>query len=137
VLAARSRQPQRVAEYTASLAGGARPTAVAVSTLDVCAPVVDEGADYYTHWALTHFLLDGHHRMQAAAEAARPLQLLSMLSVDASLGSAEQVAQIPSLRAPPRKARGLNETDRNPAKCYKESRLAPTDPHLSAGRSVR
>jgi hypothetical protein len=100
-------EPKRVTTYANSLAGGATPTAVAVSTLDVCAPAVAEGADYYTHWALTHFLLDGHHKMQAAAGAARPVQLLSLLSVEASLGSAEQVAQIPGLRARPRQARDL------------------------------
>ena len=38
------------------------PTAVAVTTLDVCAPAVAATArDWYTHWCLTHFLLDGHH----------------------------------------------------------------------------
>jgi hypothetical protein len=100
--------PERVAMYTADLAGGAIPTAVAVSILDVCAPAVDQGTDYYTHWALTHFLLDGHHKMQAAAEAARHLRLLSLLSVDASLGSPEQVALIPSLRSAVRADRRPN-----------------------------
>lgn len=56
----------RLAAYAADLIRGATPTAVAVAILDVCAPAVDHGRDYYTHWMLTHFLLDGHHhRMQA------------------------------------------------------------------------
>ncbi|MEV0457806.1 hypothetical protein [Catellatospora methionotrophica] len=49
--------------------------------------------------ALAHFLLDGHHKMQAAAEAGRPLRLLSLLSVDAGLALPDQVARIPGLRA--------------------------------------
>jgi hypothetical protein len=88
-----------VAMYAAQLACGVAPTAIAVSILDVCAPAVEQGPDHYTHWALTHFLLDGHHKMQAAADAARPVRLLSLLSIDAGLSSAEQVAQLPTLRA--------------------------------------
>lgn len=92
---------ERVSQYTAELARSAQLTAVAVSTLDVCQPAVDHGADYFGHWALTHFLLDGHHKMQAAADSGQPLQLLSLLSIEASLGQPEQVAQVPSLRAAP------------------------------------
>ena len=61
--------------------------------------------NYYTHWGLTHFLLDGHHKMQAAAETGRPLRLLSLLSVDAGLASAEQADRIPVLRARSRAGR--------------------------------
>jgi hypothetical protein len=89
----------RVSAYAAELASGATPTAVAVSILDVCAPAVEQGPDYYTHWALTHFLLDGHHKMQAAAEIGRPVQLLSLLAVEAGLAEADQVAELPTLRA--------------------------------------
>ncbi|GLY24843.1 hypothetical protein [Micromonospora sp. NBRC 101691] len=89
---------ERVARYAAELARSANLTAVAVSTLDICAPAVEQGTDYYTHWALTHFLLDGHHKMQAAATAERPVQLLSLLSIDASLASPEEVGRVPALR---------------------------------------
>jgi hypothetical protein len=89
----------RVTAYADELIGGATPAAVAVSILDVCAPAVEQGTDYYTHWALTHFLLDGHHKMQAAAESGRPVRLLSLLAVEAGLAVPEQVAQLPTLRA--------------------------------------
>jgi hypothetical protein len=36
--------------------------------------------------------------MQAAAETARPVRLLSLLAIDAGLPSSEQVAQLPTLR---------------------------------------
>ncbi|HMO10640.1 MAG TPA: hypothetical protein PKB06_03855 [Actinotalea sp.] len=76
------------------------PTAVAISTLDVCQPAMDtRSVDYYGHWCLTHFLLDGHHKMHAAADAGRPLRLLSLLSVDGSLATAEQVATALEVRA--------------------------------------
>ncbi|WP_323182342.1 MULTISPECIES: hypothetical protein [unclassified Streptomyces] len=62
----------RVEEYVALMERGTVPTAVAVSTLDVCQPAVDSGDDYCAHWGLTHFLLDGHHKLEAAAAAGRP-----------------------------------------------------------------
>jgi hypothetical protein len=96
----------RVARHRGRLEASHRPTAVAVATLDVCAPAVEVGDDYFAHWGLTHFLLDGHHKLQAAAESGTALQLLSLLAVDDSLASAEQVGRIPALRSRPRAARG-------------------------------
>lgn len=88
-----------IAEHATRLSESSSPTAVAVSTLDVCAPAMDtQSKDYYEHWGLTHFLLDGHHKVQAAAETGRPLRLLSMLSLEASLSGPEQLARIPRLR---------------------------------------
>jgi hypothetical protein len=92
----------RVAEHAGRLASTSAPTAVALSTLDVTQPAMDShSTDYYQHWGLTHFLLDGHHKMQAAAETGRPLQLLSLVAVGASLATPEQVSAIPALRARP------------------------------------
>lgn len=100
----------RVTAYATDLERGATPTAVAVVILDVCAPAVDHGPDYYTHWMLTHFLLDGHHKMQAAADTARPLQLLSLLSIDAGLGTPDQVRQAITLRATEQQSRHPGNT---------------------------
>ncbi|MBU2665237.1 hypothetical protein KOI35_17170 [Actinoplanes bogorensis] len=77
---------------------GADPI-VAVSVLDVSRPASDDVSDYYTHWALTHFLLDGHHRLQAAAETDFPVRLLSLLAVDFGTAAQSLVARIPGLRA--------------------------------------
>lgn len=92
----------KVAEHAERLASSDRPTAVAVSTLDVCQPAMaNQSTDYFAHWGLTHFLLDGHHKMQAAAESGRPLRLLSLVSLEGSLASPEQVGLIPGLRQQP------------------------------------
>ncbi|MCO8274304.1 hypothetical protein M1L60_27260 [Actinoplanes sp. TRM 88003] len=95
----------QVEKYASDLADGEVATAVAVSILDVSLPATDDGSDYYSHWALTHFLLDGHHRIQAAAESDRPIRLLSLLSVDHSLGAPSAVARVPALRAQPAQSR--------------------------------
>jgi hypothetical protein len=92
-------------QHARRLAGSAAPTAVAVSTLDVCAPAMDHGSDYYQHWGLTHFVLDGHHKIHAAAATGRPLRLLSLLSMDASLATPEQLQRVPALRAEPQTSR--------------------------------
>jgi len=89
-----------VSNYAEILATSTTPTAVAVSTLDVCAPATDTAStDYYEHWGLTHFLLDGHHKMDGAAQAGRPIRLLSLLSLDGSLARADQVMRVPHLRS--------------------------------------
>ncbi|MFE1949257.1 hypothetical protein ACFW9D_02175 [Streptomyces sp. NPDC059524] len=95
----------RVEEYVASMEAGTVPTAVTISTLDVCRPAVDLGDDYSAHWGLTHFLLDGHHKLEAAASAGRPVRLLSLLTLDESLAEAQECARLPELRARPHSVR--------------------------------
>jgi hypothetical protein len=91
-----------VAGYAEKLMTSATPTALALFTLDVCQPATyTASTDYYAHWGLTHFLLDGHHKMHAAAESRQSVQLLSLLSLDCSLATADQVTHIPQLRSQP------------------------------------
>ncbi|MFB6520061.1 hypothetical protein [Streptomyces sp. NPDC056401] len=96
---------ERVEEYVALMEQGAVPTAVAISTLDVCQSALGLADDPAAHWGLTHFLLDGHHKLEAAATAGRPVRLLSLLALGESLAGAEDSARLPALRAPPRSAR--------------------------------
>ncbi|MGW0656264.1 hypothetical protein ACWD4T_47330, partial [Streptomyces umbrinus] len=72
---------ERVEEYVALMGRGTVPTAVAISTLDVCQPSLGLADDPSTHWGLTHFLLDGHHKLEAAATAGRPVRILSLLAL--------------------------------------------------------
>lgn len=97
----------RVGEFIESLATSDTATAVAVSILDVCQPATRQGPEYYAHWALPHFLLDGHHKMEAAAASGQSLRLLSLLAIGAGLASADQVARVPALRSQPASGRAL------------------------------
>lgn len=97
---------ERVAEYVELMGRGVVPTAVAVSVLDLCLPAMDLSNDYHRHWGLTHFLLDGHHKLEAAASAGRPVQLLSLLALDEGLAEASEHHRVPTLRARPRIGRG-------------------------------
>ncbi|MFI6090688.1 hypothetical protein [Streptomyces sp. NPDC051218] len=96
---------ERVGEYVALMGQGTVPMAVAVSTLDVCEPASGMPIDHYRHWGLTHFLLDGHHKLEAAATVGRPVRILSLLTLGDSLAGAEECARLPALRARPRSVR--------------------------------
>ncbi|MYV73376.1 hypothetical protein GT352_05390 [Streptomyces sp. SID1046] len=96
---------ERVEEYVALMKRGTVPTAVAISTLDVCRPSLGLADDPAVHWGLTHFLLDGHHKLEAAAATGRPVRLLSLLTLGESLAGAEDAARLPALRTRPRSAR--------------------------------
>jgi hypothetical protein len=94
----------RVAEYSA--ATGAQPaTAVAYSLLDVLQPAMDQGDDYYEHWVLSHFLLDGHHKIESAARAGRPIRLLSLVDERISIAAPEDLTTMSQVRAQPQQTR--------------------------------
>ncbi|WP_327359988.1 hypothetical protein [Streptomyces sp. NBC_01296] len=96
---------ERVEEYVALMEQGTVPTAVAISTLDVCQPAIDRGDDYFVHWGLTHFLLDGHHKLEAAAATGQPVRILSLLALGESLAGSDDAARLPALRTRARSAR--------------------------------
>lgn len=98
-------ETQRVSEYTDN-AGLTPATAVAYSLLDVVLPATDEGDDYYEHWVLTHFLLDGHHKVEAASAAGRPVRLLSLIDERISIAAPEEVGAAVVARSHARRARG-------------------------------
>lgn len=90
----------RVLEYQRFLANGTVPAAVAISILDVVAPAVDdESVDYHTHWCLTHFLLDGHHKMEAAALTGSSIDVLTLVALDFGLSSQSDRLDLLRLRA--------------------------------------
>lgn len=62
---------ERVEEYVALMEQGTVPTAVALSTLDVCQSALGLADDPCVHWGLTHFLLDGHHKLEAGPSGRR------------------------------------------------------------------
>ena len=85
----------RVAEYEAQLRRGSAPTVLALSVLDHTQPYNHEDA----HSGLIHFILDGHHKIEAAARARAPITVMSFLSMDDSLAPREQLEGIARLIA--------------------------------------
>jgi len=88
----------RVSHYEQLLQNGTEPTAVALSTLDVCQPAIaEDGQDYYAHWGLTHFLLDGHHKLEAAARQGGSVRILAFVSLSDSLAGPAELEKLPEL----------------------------------------
>jgi hypothetical protein len=89
--------PERVFSYHDRLETGARPTALTLGLVGVYGPavfVVDRIPDATEHWTLTHFLLDGHHKTLAAAQAGRPLTLLSLIAVAEGVATGDQIDRV-------------------------------------------
>lgn len=90
----------RVEEWRESLLRESS-TAVAVSVIDEKTATVYTYPQKARHVCITHYLLDGHHRMLAAAELEKPIQLLSFLSFDQSFLREEFIEE--TLAALPRR----------------------------------
>jgi len=85
---------ETVSSYKEELSRGALPTALAVSILDVKQPADWSGSPEITeHWCLSHYLLDGHHKVFAASELNAPISILSFLAPEKGVCSAEQVSE--------------------------------------------
>ncbi|WP_129666132.1 hypothetical protein [Phytoactinopolyspora endophytica] len=95
---------ERVDQY-ADVSVGGLGTAVAYSILDLLQPAVAEGQDYYEHWVLTHFLLDGHHKIEAAARTGRAIRLLSLIDQRIGLATPSDLEVLISARSRSRRSR--------------------------------
>ena len=81
--------------YADRLSAGERPTALAVSLLDVRGPTTrEEGPTVNEHWCLAHYLLDGHHKTYASFLAEKPIALLSFLTTAESVATEENVDRV-------------------------------------------
>lgn len=80
-------QSETIAHYENMLQDGMAPTAVALSILDIKGPACS-GTD---HWCLAHYVLDGHHKIAAAARTQSELTLISFIAVGQGISSKEQI----------------------------------------------
>lgn len=92
----------RVAHYRSSAKSSEPPIALALSILDVKGPATwDEQPAVAEHWCLTHYLLDGHHKVYAAFTAAAEITLLSFLAVAESIATQQDALDVASRMALP------------------------------------
>lgn len=88
---------QRIEHWKRQYHAGMPLTAFAVAVLDDQAPAMypaDDTYPYEEQFLLTLCTLDGHHRMQAAAEVGAPIRILSLLAKDFSISSADDIATV-------------------------------------------
>jgi hypothetical protein len=80
-----------IARYRSDLQQGKRPTVFAIAVLDVKGPANWNGNPPYTeHYMLAQYVLDGHHKLRAAAELGARIQFLSFLSAEESVASPDE-----------------------------------------------
>lgn len=79
--------PATLSAYRARLIAGERPTAVSLSVLDIKQPY-----DGHAHWCMAHYLLDGHHKVEAAARAGKPITVLAFIPVEGGISREEHIA---------------------------------------------
>ena len=74
-------------------------TAVAIAVLDVRSPAdwPGEKPDPVEHWCLTHYLLDGHHKLDAASMTKEPLKLLSFVACSQGVSEKNDIERVLSL----------------------------------------
>ncbi len=87
-----------VREFESKISEGRKPTALALSILDVKQPANWEDEigeiEVTEHWCLTHYLLDGHHKVCAASNVGKPITMLSFLAVKQSLATEENITKL-------------------------------------------
>lgn len=54
---------------------------------------------WYWHWLLQHFVLDGHHKIEAASRTGRPVRLLSFIDERISMASLVDLVRMVRARA--------------------------------------
>lgn len=67
---------ERVDEYSRRISEGVVPTAWALSRFEIREP--SRGLNHQ-HWYLTHYLIDGHHKVAAAAREGREITLVAFV----------------------------------------------------------
>lgn len=91
-------EPETIDKYQALLrAKNPPPTAAALSLLEVREPAMKRGPEtsgITRHWCLAHFLLDGHHKVQAAAASGLEVGLLAFLALDECVATRDEIEQV-------------------------------------------
>jgi hypothetical protein len=86
---------EQIQEYETLLSENVLPTAVSVSTLDDKGPAHWIGDKHITsHWCLSHYLIDGHHKVYSAAKNNKALTLISFIAIEKGVSTEEQVDEL-------------------------------------------
>ena len=74
----------RIEYYQKLIRNGEKPTALALGVVDskecVYCDLPEDGI--VCHWSFANYLLDGHHKIQAAAREKKPITLISFIAKD-------------------------------------------------------
>lgn len=79
----------RVEYFKETLIAGATPSVVALSLLDVKGPSETD----CVHWVLAHYLLDGHHKLAAAAQTKSEVMLIAFIAHEHGVSESDDISR--------------------------------------------
>ena len=89
---------ETVGEHRQRIRNGTSGTAISLAILDIRSPVTwvessrEKPEPTQTHWCLAHYLLDGHHKVYAAALEEKSVTLIAFLAIER--GRKDEVARL-------------------------------------------
>jgi hypothetical protein len=85
-----------IEKYKKLISHGNQPTALSISVLDVKEPYdsYEKELEVCKHWCLTHYIIDGHHKLYTSSQVNKPITLLSFLAVNQGIASKEEVEEM-------------------------------------------
>lgn len=82
---------RRVDHYASEIQNGKKPIIISLGVLDVKTSFtypeingVEVEPEFGTHWCLANYIIDGHHKLMAAAITKQPITLITFISKDES-----------------------------------------------------
>lgn len=79
---------ERVQYYMEKIENGENVTCLGLSVLDIKAPAMWEDEiepKYHTHWCISNYIVDGHHKIEASIRAKKTITILSMINKNESI----------------------------------------------------
>lgn len=74
-------EEETIEMYKTIISDEVKPTALCLSVLDIKEPAdFEDNTNHTQHWCLTHYIIDGHHKVFSAATKNKPITLLSFLA---------------------------------------------------------
>lgn len=86
---------ETVEKYKSLISAGGRPTALCLSLLDIKEPSdAQHDPSHPEHWCLTHYIVDGHHKVFSAEQVNQPVTILSFLAKNECIAEAEEIESL-------------------------------------------
>lgn len=89
---------ERVLYYQEQIRAGYKPTVVSLGMFEIREALrwfaEDDDDTEYHHAYLMHYLLDGHHKIQAAARESKPITLISFVQKDKAFDVVNKIVKI-------------------------------------------
>ena len=84
--------------YKNEILSGKKPTAVSLSVLDIKEPSTYPDEDTFPeitqHWCIANYLIDGHHKIKAAAELNAEITLLAFFATDKGVSTEDEIKEL-------------------------------------------